>query len=172
MVGTQFLDLRDPALDIHRTFLNHRSQLQVLRSAGRQPRLFEFIHIPPGTDTAVIRGPCQLLCGQINDKFSRLPDHIIRIPFRPYGHGYHSRVGTDCSDPCRCNNIRFFSIPSAADHDCRQGIEHISRSPVLFFHIHLSPQGVLSSGFAGIHLTPQGAPLSGSAGIHPLSSIR
>ena len=72
MVGTQFLDLRDPALDIHRTFLNHRSQLQVLRSAGRQPRLFEFIHIPPGTDPAVIRRPGQGAGGQVDHKLPPL----------------------------------------------------------------------------------------------------
>ena len=113
----------------------------MLRLSRRQPGLPEFIHIPPRTHPAVVRGIGQFFCGQVNDKFPGLPDDIIGIPLRADRNGHHSRVGTDCSDPCHGNNIRFFALTPAADHHCRQRVEHIACSPVLFLHIHHTPRG-------------------------------
>ena len=94
----------------------------MLRFAWRKPHFPELVHVPAGAHAAVICSVRQLLRRQVDDEFARLPDNIVGIPLRPDGDGYHSRVGTDCPDPCRCDNIRFLTCPGAAYHDCRQGV--------------------------------------------------
>ena len=150
----------------------------MLRFAWRKPHFPELVYVPAGAHTAVICSVRQLLRRQVDDEFARLPDNIVGIPLRPDGDGYHSRVGTDCPDPCRCDNIRFLTCPGAAYHDCRQGVEHIARPPVLplswrllwrllwyflwyflccflwYLLSHRTLQRVLSSASGEIHLTP------------------
>lgn len=155
----------------------------MLRFAWRKPHFPELVHVPAGAHAAVICSVRQLLRRQVDDEFARLPDNIVGIPLRPDGDGYHSRVGTDCPDPCRCDNIRFLTCPGAAYHDCRQGIEHIARPPVLplswrllwrllwyflcCFLWHLLSHRTLQG---GIHL-PQGGFSSAFGRIHLISSI-
>ena len=126
----------------------------MLRFAWRKPHFPELVHVPAGAHAAVICSVRQLLRRQVDDEFARLPDNIVGIPLRPDGDGYHSRVGTDCPDPCRCDNIRFLTCPGAAYHDCRQGVEHIARPPVLPLSWRLlwrpGFSGIFSAVFSGI----------------------
>ena len=128
MVGTQFLYFCHPAFDAHRTFSNQRHRDLRCR-LRRQSGLLPLIHVPSGTDTAVIRSIGQLLRGQVNNKFPGFFEHRIGMPFRTHGNICHRRIRADSSGPGYGNNIGIAFLICCRYHHRRNRINHISRFP-------------------------------------------
>ena len=130
---SQLLNAGHNALQTHRAFTDGGCA----HLSGRnlcQMQIFELIYVPSGTYTAEIRREGQILCGEINHKFSRPGNHIMRIPLRTDGYGDHHRIGTDRARPGRRHNIASSLLIRAADHNSRQRIEHVGGPPVLSSH--------------------------------------
>ena len=137
IVSSQRNHLAYPALQIHRTLCNSR-RLHMLGLLRRQMQLLKFIHIPSRTNTAGIHCRRQIAAHKINHKRTCLLNDIIRIPFFSNRYGNHGRIRAYRSCPGHGNNIGTLSRSLAAYHNCRNRIQHIAPSPMLFFQQKLS----------------------------------
>ena len=133
MMRTEFLDLRYSAFDIDRAFRDHR-RFHDFRFFPCQMHPFKLIHCPSRTHTAEINRLYKLFRRQIDHKFSRLLNHMIRVTLRTHGYICHRRVGTHRSRPCNSKNIAVSVFISHADHNSRDRVQHIPRFPCLFCH--------------------------------------
>ena len=67
IMGTQGFYLLHAAFQVYGAFFHHGTAGHRTRDS-RQAGLLEFIHIPSGTDTAVIGGFQKFFCRQVDDK--------------------------------------------------------------------------------------------------------
>ena len=133
IMGAKLLYLRDTAFNIDRA-LRKAGHFYFFSGKQMQIQFFTLIHIPATSDTAVISRICQFLCGQIDDKFSRLKKHRVRKTLFSHGNAYHRRIRTDRSCPCNCKNIGFSLFICHSHKHCRQRIKHVTRFKIYFSH--------------------------------------
>ena len=133
MMRAEFFHFCHTALDIYRAFPNQRGCQVFCRRRG-QMHLLKFIHIPSGTDAAIVGSPRQLPGRQVYHKLPRLSDNIIRISLRAHGNIHHSRIRTHRTRPCYSQDIGTLPPPAAAYHYRRKRINHISCLPGFLLH--------------------------------------
>lgn len=109
-------------------------------SLSGQSCLQKFVHISSRFYSAVVCGISQLFCGEIYNKFSRIPDHLPGMALWSYGNRYHGRIGAHRTGPGYRNNVIMALIVCCRNHYHRQRVEHVPRLPFYFAHSVFSSQ--------------------------------